>query len=123
MTFCGQKSASASVVRLHFFGRISGGCLFLFVASLFAMPYLRRRQKIPAPGRVPIKLTTAQRDQLIATATLPRGLSHLLHRATTKQGKLHVRLTRAELDALILPAISVLPPNPAAKRAADVFLS
>jgi hypothetical protein len=87
------------------------------------MPYLRQRQKIPPAGRVPIKLTPAQRDQLIAHPSLPRGLGHFLHGAPVKEGKLRVRLTSPELDALILTAVALPAPTPAAKRALDVFLS
>ena len=86
------------------------------------MPYLRQRQKIPATGRVAIKLTPAQRDQLIESATLSRGLGKLLHRAAVKQGKLYVRLTGPELDALILSAVGIPTPNLATKRAIDIFL-
>jgi len=86
------------------------------------MPYLRRRQRIPATGRVTIKLTTAQRDQLINSPGLPLKLGHLLHRSPVKQGKLHVRVTRPELNMLILCAVDLPTPSLATKRAVDVFL-
>jgi hypothetical protein len=87
------------------------------------MPYLRQRQKIPATGRVPLKLSPAQRDQLLGTTNLPRKLGHLLHHAPVKQGKLRIRLTNAELDALILSAATIPTSDPTAKRALDTFLS
>jgi hypothetical protein len=86
------------------------------------MPYLRQRQKIPENGRITVKLTPAQRDQLIGNSSMPRRLGHLLHRAAVKQGKLHIRLTRLELDTLIDCAVVLPIPNPASKRALDIFI-
>lgn len=86
------------------------------------MPYLRQRQKIPGNGRIAVKLTPAQRDQLIGNSTMPRGLGHLLHRAPAKQGKLHIRLTKSELDTLIDCAVVLPISNPASQRALDIFI-
>ncbi|HEX2860655.1 MAG TPA: hypothetical protein VHN79_03405 [Lacunisphaera sp.] len=87
------------------------------------MPYLRQQPKIPANGRVTLRLTPAQRDGLLAERDLPRGLGHVLHRAPVKQGKLQVRVTRTELDALIIAATRLPVPHKAAERALNVFLS
>jgi hypothetical protein len=68
------------------------------------MPYTRRRHRLSASGRVTIRLTTAQRDVFIESSKLPASLGHLLHRAPVRDGKLNVRVTRGELDALITAA-------------------
>lgn len=65
------------------------------------MPYSRERPRIPANGRVAVRLTIAQRDLFIHNLDTPRGLSHTLHRAPVRAGKLSVRVTRESLEALI----------------------
>ena len=86
------------------------------------MPYLRRRPKIPAQGRAPVRMTPAQRDLLIARPELPRPQGQLLHRARVGEGKLQVRFTRDELDAVIAAAIRIPAPDRAAERALDTFI-
>lgn len=68
------------------------------------MPYSRQRPRIAANGRIAVRLTTAQRDLFVRDADVPRPLSHELHRAPVKAGKLSVRVTRESLDALIAAA-------------------
>lgn len=86
------------------------------------MPYLRQRAKVPATGRVTVKLVPLQRDQVLGTGRLPRGLGHSLHHAPVARGKLEVRVTREELDALIASAIQVPAAGREEERALDVFV-
>src|SRR4051812_44417658 len=86
------------------------------------MPYLRQRPKIAANGRVAVKLTPPQRDQLIATGALTRALGHFLHHAPVARGKLEVRLRAEEVDALIAAAIKIPADGAAPKRAVDIFI-
>lgn len=65
------------------------------------MPYSRQRPRIAPNGRVPVRLTTAQRDLFIKAGETPRELGYALHRAPVRSGKLRVRVTRAALEALI----------------------
>jgi hypothetical protein len=86
------------------------------------MPYSRQRPRIPATGRIAVRLTPAQRDVFLASPGLAKDLGHQLHRAPVREGKLAVRLTRAELDALIAVAAGVPVANPEADRALDTLL-
>lgn len=79
------------------------------------MAYLRQRPRIPATGRVTVRLTPAQRDLFIGSAATPKNLSHALHRAAVREGKLAVRLDRELLDTLILAAAKL----PAADRKSE----
>ncbi len=79
------------------------------------MPYLRQRPRIPATGKIGVRLTTDQRDLLLASPQLPREIIFALKRAPVKKGKLEVRMGRVPLDAMILvvaAAIPDLPPAP-----------
>lgn len=87
------------------------------------MPYLRRLPKLPPSGRVTVRLSPVQRDQLLASPALPRSLGHLIHRAPVRDAKLQVRVTRDELDAFITAAIQIPTPTPQTARALDIFLS
>lgn len=65
------------------------------------MPYSRQRPRIAPNGRVPVRLTTAQRDLFIQAGEIPRELGYALHRAPVKAGKLRASVTRAALETLI----------------------
>ncbi len=86
------------------------------------MPYSRQRPRIPPTGRVTIRLTPAQRDVLTAQANLPQRLGHALHRAPVRRGELSLRVTRSELDAIIVAAAGAAVPDRAAERALATFL-
>jgi hypothetical protein len=86
------------------------------------MAYLRRRPKLAPTARVTIRLTPVQRDLFLGTAELPPTLAHALHRATVREGKLQVRITRAELEQLIAVAARVPASDAAADRALGALL-
>jgi hypothetical protein len=86
------------------------------------MPYSRQLPRIAANGRVAVKLLPAQRDQLLATESLPRDLGHVLHRARVARGKLEVRMKREELEMLIAAAITVPAKGMAQEQALDTFI-
>ena len=86
------------------------------------MSHVRRLPKIAPTGRVAVRLSPAQRDQVLNSRTLPRKLGHLLHRAPVREGKLEIRVSQPELEALITSAAGVVVSEPAALRALDVFL-
>lgn len=65
------------------------------------MHYSRQRPRVAPTGRISIRLTTWQRDLLMAAATTPKDLGHVLHRAPVRGGKLSIRVTRETLEALI----------------------
>lgn len=87
------------------------------------MPYSRQRPRIAPTERITVRFTPGQRDFLIASPELPKGLGHALHRAAVRQGKLALRVTRAELDTLILVAAKVRVPERKAERELATFLS
>lgn len=95
------------------------------------MPYLRQRPRVPATGKIGVRLTPDQRDLFLCSPGLPRDLGHLLHRAPVRKGKLEVRIGRAALDTLILAAAAAMPDLPAGpapralvetRRALDTFV-
>lgn len=86
------------------------------------MPYSRQRPRIPPTGRVTIRLTPPQRDGLLAQANLPQSLGHALRRAPVRRGELSLRITRAELEAIIVAAAGAAVPDRAAERALATFL-
>jgi hypothetical protein len=86
------------------------------------MPHSRRLPAVPATGRVAVRLDTAQRDLFIHAKGTPANLGHLLHRAPVRNGKLTVRLSRAELNALIGAAADVTAPDKKTERALDTLL-
>lgn len=59
---------------------------------------------------------------LLGTASTPKQLGHALHRAAVRRGELTLRVTREELDALILSAANAAVPDRAAERALATFL-
>ena len=68
------------------------------------------------------KLTPEQRDLFIHSPALPRNLGHALHRAAVRQGKLTLRLTREELDALIIVAAKTRVPDRREERALTTLM-
>ena len=87
------------------------------------MPYLRQLPRIPATGKIGVRLTTDQRDLILASPQLRREIAFALKRAPVKKGKLEVRLVRASLDAMILvvaAAIPDLPPGPAPRALVEM---
>lgn len=86
------------------------------------MPYPRQRPRVPANGRISLRLTPGQRDLFIASDVTPRKLSQLLHHAVVREGKLAVRVTREELDALIAAAARVTASDPETDRALTTLL-
>ncbi len=71
------------------------------------MSYLRQRPRIAPTGRVTLRLTPAQRDELLRAERMPAPLGHALHRAPVKRGWLNLRVGRGELDVLIMAAAEV----------------
>ncbi len=86
------------------------------------MPHQRRRPRIPATGRVTLWLNTAQRDIFVHSRETPQALSHALHRAPVKKGKLTLRVTRESLDALILAAANATPKNASEERSFNTLI-
>ncbi len=91
------------------------------------MPYLRQRQRIATNGRVGVRFSVEQRDQLIRSPHTPREVAHRLHRAPVRGGKLEIRLDRAALDAVILavahePENDTRPAKTRDRRAQATFL-
>lgn len=86
------------------------------------MPYSRQRPPIPPTGRVAVRLTTGQRDLFLRSHSLPRELGHPLHHAVVRRGKLQVRVTRSELDALIAAAAQACEADAAGERALTALL-
>ena len=64
----------------------------------------RLLRRVAPTGNAPLRLDTSQRDMFVRSPDLPRGLRHALHKAPVRDGKLSVRVTRAELEALIVAA-------------------
>ncbi len=65
------------------------------------MPYSRQRPRIPANGRISIRLTTAQRDWFLRDDAAPKDLAQALHHAAVREGKLALRVARPALETLI----------------------
>jgi hypothetical protein len=86
------------------------------------MPYSRQRPRVAANGRIGLRFTPAQRDWFIASAITPRKLAQVLHHAVVREGKLWVRVTREELDALIAAAAQTPPGDAKADRALATLL-
>ena len=86
------------------------------------MPYSRQRPRIAPTGRVTLRLNTLQRDLFIHSPDTPKNLAHVLHRATVREGKLTVRVSREELDALIAAAANVEAPDRQTDRALAALL-
>lgn len=86
------------------------------------MPHPRRLPRIPATGRVTLQFRPEQRDLFIPARETPANLSHALHRAPVRAGKLTVRVTRPELDALIQAAANHPTADARAERAVGTLL-
>jgi hypothetical protein len=84
-------------------------------ASLRLMPFSRRLPRLGRTDRIAARLTTAQRDIILASLQIPSALGHALHRATVRAGKLHVRVDRDELEIMIRSVAAA----PVTDRAAD----
>lgn len=68
------------------------------------MAYLRQRPRIAPSGRVTLRITPAQRDELLRSSRTPSPLGHALHRAPVKRGWLNLRVGREDLATLIMAA-------------------
>jgi hypothetical protein len=86
------------------------------------MPYSRQRPRIGPTGRITIRLSTGQRDFLLNSAELPKALGHALHRAVVRRGELSARVTRGELDALIVVAAAMRVPDRKSEKELAMFL-
>lgn len=71
------------------------------------MPHSRLRPRIPANGRVAIRLTPAQRDLFQGSPEIPRALGQALHHAVVREGKLTLRVDRDAVLSLITVAAKV----------------
>jgi hypothetical protein len=58
----------------------------------------------------------------IASATVPKDLGHVLHRAAVRGGELSVRVDRADLDRLIMAAANQSSPDKRAERKLEALL-
>lgn len=61
----------------------------------------RLRPRVALNGRISVRLNPEQRDLCARAAETPRDLAYALRNAPVREGKLSVRVGRAELDALI----------------------
>lgn len=86
------------------------------------MPYSRRLPRIPSTGRIAVRLNTAQRDLFVHDPAVPKNLGHALHRAPVREGKLALRLSREELEALITAAAKAPAPDRQAERSMSALL-
>lgn len=86
------------------------------------MPHSRRQPRIAPTGRITIRLSTGQRDFLMNSPELPKALGHTLHRAVVRRGELSMRVTRDELDTLILVAAAMRVPDRKSERELATFL-
>jgi hypothetical protein len=86
------------------------------------MPYSRRLPRIAPTGRITIWLNPAQRDLFIQSPDTPKDLSHALHHAPVRSGKLTVRVTREALDALIAVAANFSAQSRGEERAITTLL-
>lgn len=64
----------------------------------------RLRPRFAPTGRASIRINPRQRDLFVRAAETPRNLAYALRNAPVREGKLSVRVTRPELDALIAVA-------------------
>lgn len=79
---------------------------------VFVMNPERLQARVAPTGRLGVRLNTLQRDLFVRSAETPRDLVYALRNAPVRDGKLSVRVRRAELDALISAAAAA----PAATR-------
>lgn len=87
------------------------------------MPHSRQLPRIAAQGRVTLRLVTWQRDLFLADPAFSRSLAAALKRAPVRDGKLGVRVNRAELDALIQAAARHTPENKLRERELSALLN
>lgn len=66
----------------------------------------RIRPRVAANGRVSVRLSPSQRDLFTRAATVPRDLAFALRNAPVREGKLSVRVRRAELEAMTAAAVA-----------------
>jgi hypothetical protein len=64
----------------------------------------RIRPRVAPGGRVAVRLNPAQRDLFVGSSLTPRNLVYALRQAPVREGKLSVRVRRAELEAMIAAA-------------------
>lgn len=86
------------------------------------MAHPRRLPRFTTGSRVPIRLSTAQRDLFLGSAALPQGLGHALHRAPVREGKLNVHASQVEIDTLIAIAAKARPSDRSEERSLDALL-
>lgn len=86
------------------------------------MPYSRQRPRIASTGRVAVRLSTRQRDLFLGNRAVPPALAFALKNAPVREGKLHLRVTRSELDRLSAVVAALVPADAAERRALDTFL-
>jgi hypothetical protein len=86
------------------------------------MPYLRRLPRLSPTARISVRLTTEQRDLLIASASIPKDVAHALHRAAVAQAKLKVSMGRQDLDSLISGAAKIQSADPDIERTLSALL-
>ena len=87
------------------------------------MPFHRQRPRIAPNGRVSIRLSTHQRDLFLGNRDVPASLAYALKNAPVRDGKLGLRVTRHELDTLILAAAKITPRNKDHERELNTFLT
>ncbi len=76
----------------------------------------RLRPRVSATGRVSLRLGLAQRDGFLRNRDLPRALAHALRNAPVREGRLSVRVARAELEALIVAVADAMARDRRAER-------
>lgn len=86
------------------------------------MAFSRQRPRIAATGRVSVRLNPSQRNLLLDHRDLPAPLAFALKHAAVRDGKLNVRVTRPELDRLIVAVAAIRPLEPRERRTLDAWL-
>jgi hypothetical protein len=86
------------------------------------MPYSRQRPRLAASSRVSIRLSIEQRDLFLRSGDTPKDLGHALHRAPVRDGKLTVRVSRAQLDRMIEIAARTSGRDRREQRSLDTFI-
>jgi hypothetical protein len=80
------------------------------------MPFLRREPRVSAKGKATLRLSPSQRDWLLRCHELPPALVHLLRRASVREGWLALRVSRDELERLIVAGARQEAPDRAAEN-------
>jgi hypothetical protein len=86
------------------------------------MPYLRQRPRVPAGGRVTVRMSPSQRDLFTGTRETPNDLAFALRKAPVRGGELSIRVGRGDLDALIAIAARATPPDKREARRLETFI-